>query len=224
MMMMMTLLTSMSWHNLGENWYVDYSHLATLLLLSCSCSAPTLLLPSSSFGPAYAVPLPSSCQAPVLFLPGSALLCSALLLPCSCPAPTLLVLQPRSCFAPALLLPCSWSCQPQFGSLHRHHQHLTTFFGTVRGAFSGIDAFLLLRYECRSCELVGNLGACAICIYTCHKDHDVVYKKYSSFFCDCGAGELGTCKAMTKNVPNTKMLDETLEGNISEAEAGEYAM
>ena len=37
--------------NLDKIWFVDYSHLATLLILSRSCSAPTLLLPCSSFCP-----------------------------------------------------------------------------------------------------------------------------------------------------------------------------
>ena len=124
------------------------------LLFSCPfhAPAPTLLLPGSSFCPAPAVLLPCSFQVPIPHIPSSSpvpaqllpafcpvLLYSAQL--CSCPvpalllSPTLLMLQPRSCFAPALLLPCSWSCQPQFGSLHHHHQHLTTFFGTARAAF-----------------------------------------------------------------------------------------
>ena len=113
------------------------------LLFSCPfhAPAPTLLLPGSSFCPAPAVLLPCSFQVPIPHIPSSSpvpaqllpafcpvLLYSAQL--CSCPvpalllSPTLLMLQPRSCFAPALLLPCSRSCQ--FGSLHHHHQHLTT--------------------------------------------------------------------------------------------------
>ena len=59
-------------------------------------------------------------------------------------APALLLLIPCSCIAPGLLLACShpapgllmvYSCPPQFGSLHHHHQHITTFFGTARAAF-----------------------------------------------------------------------------------------
>ena len=124
---------------------MHYSHLAILLPLSCSsfCPAPAVLLPCS-----FQVPIPhipSSSPVPAQLLPAfcPVLLYSAQL--CSCPvpalllSPTLLMLQPRSCFAPALLLPCSWSCQPQFGSLHHHHQHLTTFFGTARAAFYGIE-------------------------------------------------------------------------------------
>ena len=39
---------------------------------------------------------------------------------------------------------------------------------------------------------------CTICAKVCHKDHDVSYAKYGSFFCDCGAKEDGSCLAMTK--------------------------
>ena len=107
---------------------MDYSHLATLLLLSCSCSAPTLLLPSSSFCPAPAVLLPCSFQAPIWHIPSSspvpaqllpsfcpALLYSAQL--CSCPVPALLL--PCSCFSPALALlqPCSCPAGPAHPSL-----------------------------------------------------------------------------------------------------------
>ena len=50
---------------------ICYSYLATILLLSCSCSAPTLLLPGSSFCPAPAVLLPCSIQAPIRHIPSS---------------------------------------------------------------------------------------------------------------------------------------------------------
>ena len=62
--------------------------------------------------------------------------------------PAQVTLLPRSCFAPALLPPCSWSCPPQFGSLHPH-QHLTTFFGTARAGFYGINA-TAIRIELES--------------------------------------------------------------------------
>ena len=102
----------------------DYSHLATPLLLSRSCSAPTLLLPRSSFCPAplllcsFQAPIrhiPSSSPFPAQLLPSSyplfALLCFTVLSsapvrfpPCSYPAhasaPLLLCSSP----APALLL------------------------------------------------------------------------------------------------------------------------
>ena len=113
---------------------MDYSHLATLLLLSCSCSAPTLLLPSQAFALLlpYSYPAPfkllsGTFLAPPQFLPSScplsALLCftllssaPALFLPCSCPAhasaPLLLCSSP----APALLVPPTPVWQPSSSS------------------------------------------------------------------------------------------------------------
>ena len=103
---------------------MDYSHLAILLLLSCSCSTPTLLLPK--FYPALAILLPCFFQAPIRDIPSSspvpaqllpsfclALLYSAQL--SSAPAPFL----PCSCFSPtlALLLPYSRPAHPAHGTL-----------------------------------------------------------------------------------------------------------
>jgi hypothetical protein len=42
-------------------------------------------------------------------------------------------------------------------------------------------------YNCRSCGLVGEKGCCSTCALRCHHGHDVVYARFSSFFCDCGA-------------------------------------
>ena len=42
-------------------------------------------------------------------------------------------------------------------------------------------------YNCATCGLVGDKGACAACIRTCHAGHDISYARKSSFFCDCGA-------------------------------------
>ena len=96
----------------------------------------------SSPAPASAPPLPYSCPAPCKLLSCSSPV-PAQLLPSFFPA-LLHYSQLCSCSAPALFLPCScpapgptqWA--PQFGSLHHHHQHLTTFFGTARAAFYGI--------------------------------------------------------------------------------------
>jgi hypothetical protein len=40
-------------------------------------------------------------------------------------------------------------------------------------------------YMCFTCGLSGNEGICGLCAKTCHKGHEVVYCKLSSFFCDC---------------------------------------
>ena len=53
-------------------------------------------------------------------------------------------------------------------------------------------------YYCHTCKMVERIGMCTICAKVCHKDHDVSYAKYGSFFCDCGAKEDGSCIAMTK--------------------------
>jgi len=52
-------------------------------------------------------------------------------------------------------------------------------------------------YECHTCEFEEGIVICPICAITCHANHDVRYKHFSTFggFCDCGAGEFGTCNA-----------------------------
>ena len=42
-------------------------------------------------------------------------------------------------------------------------------------------------YNCYTCGLVWDKGCCTLCALVCHRDHDVSYSRYSSFFCDCGA-------------------------------------
>jgi hypothetical protein len=50
-------------------------------------------------------------------------------------------------------------------------------------------------YECHTCEFSLGIVICPICAITCHATHDVRYKHFSTGFCDCGAGDLGTCNA-----------------------------
>jgi len=40
-------------------------------------------------------------------------------------------------------------------------------------------------YMCYTCGLNGQEGVCSTCAKTCHKGHEVVYCRISSFFCDC---------------------------------------
>ena len=40
-------------------------------------------------------------------------------------------------------------------------------------------------YECFTCGLTSNEGACVVCAVTCHRDHEIFYRGNSSFFCDC---------------------------------------
>jgi len=42
-------------------------------------------------------------------------------------------------------------------------------------------------YNCSTCKLVDDKGCCTLCALICHKDHDVSYSRFSSFYCDCGA-------------------------------------
>jgi E3 ubiquitin-protein ligase UBR4 len=49
--------------------------------------------------------------------------------------------------------------------------------------------------------MVERIGVCSICARVCHKGHDISYAKYGSFFCDCGAKEDGSCKALAKRTP-----------------------
>ena len=44
--------------------------------------------------------------------------------------------------------------------------------------------------------MIDGVGVCTICAKVCHKDHDVTYAKFGSFFCDCGAKEDGSCQVI----------------------------
>lgn len=52
-------------------------------------------------------------------------------------------------------------------------------------------------YHCHTCRMNDGVGVCTICAKVCHKNHDVTYAKYGSFFCDCGAKEDDSCKVGT---------------------------
>ena len=64
-------------------------------------------------------------------------------------------------------------------------------------------------YNCVTCGLVEDKGCCSACSLICHKGHDVVFSRRSSFFCDCGAESnrlLGSslkvpCKCLTPVAP-----------------------
>uniref|UniRef100_A0A2R5LN58 Putative e3 ubiquitin-protein ligase ubr4 n=1 Tax=Ornithodoros turicata TaxID=34597 RepID=A0A2R5LN58_9ACAR len=58
-------------------------------------------------------------------------------------------------------------------------------------------------YHCHTCRMVDGVGVCTICAKVCHKDHDVTYAKFGSFFCDCGAKDDGTCQALVKRNPQS---------------------
>ncbi|KAM6434914.1 E3 ubiquitin-protein ligase UBR4 isoform 2-T2 [Liasis olivaceus] len=58
-------------------------------------------------------------------------------------------------------------------------------------------------YHCHTCKMVDGVGVCTVCAKVCHKDHEISYAKYGSFFCDCGAKEDGSCLALVKRTPSS---------------------
>ena len=65
-------------------------------------------------------------------------------------------------------------------------------------------------YHCHTCKMIDGVGVCTICAKVCHKDHDVTYAKYGSFFCDCGAKEDGSCIALAKRSSNSESNNYSL--------------
>ncbi|XP_052222057.1 E3 ubiquitin-protein ligase UBR4-like isoform X2 [Dreissena polymorpha] len=65
-------------------------------------------------------------------------------------------------------------------------------------------------YHCHTCKMVDGVGVCTVCAKVCHKDHDLTYAKFGSFFCDCGAREDGACKALTKRTTQSGMNSNEL--------------
>ena len=55
-------------------------------------------------------------------------------------------------------------------------------------------------YHCHTCKMVDGVGVCTVCARVCHKDHDLSYAKYGSFFCDCGAKEDVRCQVYNTEV------------------------
>ena len=51
--------------------------------------------------------------------------------------------------------------------------------------------------------MIEGVGVCTVCAKVCHKDHDLTYAKFGSFFCDCGAKDDGSCKALVKRSPQS---------------------
>lgn len=68
-------------------------------------------------------------------------------------------------------------------------------------------------YHCHTCKMLDGVGVCNVCAQVCHKGHDVTYSKHGSFFCDCGANEEGTCKALVKRQP--KHLQQQAQQSVA---------
>ena len=69
-------------------------------------------------------------------------------------------------------------------------------------------------YHCHTCRMVDGVGVCSVCAKVCHRDHDVTYAKFGSFFCDCGAKEDGSCQALVRRPPQQQTYEsETSSGS-----------
>ncbi|XP_057290056.1 E3 ubiquitin-protein ligase UBR4-like isoform X1 [Hydractinia symbiolongicarpus] len=64
-------------------------------------------------------------------------------------------------------------------------------------------------YHCHTCKMSDGVGCCTVCAKVCHKGHDVTYSKHGSFFCDCGAKEDGSCKAMAKKSSGSDLSNKS---------------
>ncbi|XP_060554667.1 E3 ubiquitin-protein ligase UBR4-like, partial [Ruditapes philippinarum] len=70
-------------------------------------------------------------------------------------------------------------------------------------------------YHCHTCKMVDGVGVCTVCAKVCHKDHDLTYAKFGSFFCDCGAKEDGSCKALVKRTAQSGLHNGEINSSPS---------
>ncbi|KAK1898672.1 E3 ubiquitin-protein ligase UBR4 [Dissostichus eleginoides] len=73
-------------------------------------------------------------------------------------------------------------------------------------------------YHCHTCKMVDGVGVCTVCAKVCHKDHEISYAKYGSFFCDCGAKEDGSCQALVKRSPSSGMSSTLKESSAFQSD------
>ncbi|KAG2458904.1 UBR4 ligase, partial [Polypterus senegalus] len=73
-------------------------------------------------------------------------------------------------------------------------------------------------YHCHTCKMVDGVGVCTVCAKVCHKDHEISYAKYGSFFCDCGAKEDGSCQALVKRSPSSGISSTMKESSAFQSE------
>lgn len=63
-------------------------------------------------------------------------------------------------------------------------------------------------YHCHTCKMNDGVGVCTVCAKVCHKDHDITYAKFGSFFCDCGAKEDGSCIVSIYQLRRTHIITQ----------------
>lgn len=94
----------------------------------------------------------------------------------------------------------SWTSTGNGRTIHLLYVPISPLSDTLYWFKTALTALLsLYRYHCHTCKMVDGVGVCTVCAKVCHKDHEISYAKYGSFFCDCGAKEDGSCQVR----PNT---------------------
>ncbi|XP_022651482.1 E3 ubiquitin-protein ligase UBR4-like isoform X4 [Varroa destructor] len=78
-------------------------------------------------------------------------------------------------------------------------------------------------YHCHTCGMVEGVGVCSVCAKVCHRDHDVTYAKYGSFFCDCGAKSDRSCQAMEKRTLANALASAQVQQTVAAAVPGSVA-
>ncbi len=87
-------------------------------------------------------------------------------------------------------------------------------------SFAGMSGYHWQHwYNCYSCGLMGDTGCCTLCALICHRNHDVSYSRYSSFFCDCGAGN--TSASEKQLLEQCNCLSPLSEAEVDDAFEGD---
>jgi len=94
-------------------------------------------------------------------------------------------------------------------------------------AYSGLKGCKQEWYICRTCTKRASKGVCVACVASCHKGHDVVLapQSPSSFFCDCGSGDMpSACGFAQQNLESLgaqeiKQRDTLLDNYYSDPDA-----
>lgn len=77
-------------------------------------------------------------------------------------------------------------------------------------------------YNCYTCGLVNDKGCCTLCAIVCHQGHDIVYARFSSFFCDCGGGEdhgIVHCKCLSEQARDCYLTKSSKNGKRQKRKA-----
>ena len=97
-----------------------------------------------------------------------------------------------------------WSCEhgqenlTEFLTTHSKTLEIQVFrMCTFKKTEAGKKIIKQIRYDCNTCNMIGDEGVCHACAKVCHADHEVTYANHdSSFFCKCGSNQDGSCIAL----------------------------